>query len=339
MSFSVGELSEALGTTLVGEPEITVNHIAPVERAGPFSITFVTGRKFLAALKQANPSAVIIPPEYCDVTNTVRLLTDDPYRCYAKLTRLWAERLRGIVSGSIHETAVVDADTFIHPTAVISAQSVIGSDAVIGEGAVIGAGCYVGPSVRIGDATTLHPNVTVLARAVIGDRCEIHSGAVIGADGFGWAPAEAGWEKICQLGSVKIGDRVSIGACTTVDRGAIEDTVIEDGVILDNHIQVAHNVVIGENTAIAGCTGIAGSTRIGSDCRIGGAVSIVGHIAICDNVTITANTFVNRSIRNPGSYSSGYPAEESKNWRKNAVRLQRLDELARWVFKNSGNRR
>ena len=174
--------------------------------------------------------------------------------------------------------------------------------------------------------------MTILDQVRTGQQCEIHSGAVIGADGFGWAPAKGGWEKICQLGAVSIGNRVSIGACTTVDRGAIEDTILEDGVILDNHIQVAHNVVIGENTAIAGCTGIAGSTRIGKRCRIGGAVSIVGHISICDDVTITANTFVNCSIRDAGSYSSGYPVEETKTWRKNAVRLHRLDQLTRQVL-------
>ena len=156
---------------------------------------------------------------------------------------------------------------------------------------------------------------------------------MIGSDGFGFAPGPKGWEKIHQLGGVRIGDRVSVGACTTIDRGALEDTVISDGVILDNHIQVAHNVTIGLNTAIAGCTGIAGSTAIGANCRIGGAVSIVGHISICDDVMITGNSFVNRSVLEPGSYSSGFPLETSAQWRKNAVRLHKLDALSRQVGK------
>ena len=167
----------------------------------------------------------------------------------------------------------------------------------------------------------------------VGRNCEIHSSAVIGSDGFGFAPSEGGWEKIHQLGSVVIGDRVNIGAGTTVDRGALEDTVISDGAILDNLIQVAHNVTIGANTAIAGCTGIAGSTTIGANCRIGGAVCITGHISICDGVTVTGTSFVNRSVDEPGSYSSGFPLQTSKQWRKNAVRLNRLDELSRQVVK------
>lgn len=320
ITFTVGELSKRLGTTLIGNPDIEVNHIAPVESAGPASITFVTGSKFLGALQLSNPTAVILNTNLREETGIVRLLSDDPYRSYAKLSRIWADRLQVEARGSVHETAAIEADVELSPGVTIGANAVVGCGAALADDVTIGAGSYIGAGVQIESGTHIHPNVTVLDRVTIGAHCELHSGAVVGADGFGWAPADGMWEKICQLGSVRIGNRVSIGACTTVDRGAIEDTVIEDGVILDNHIQVAHNVVIGENTAIAGCTGIAGSTRIGRNCRIGGAVSIVGHISICDQVTITANSFVNSSIRSAGSYSSGYPVEESKKWRKNAVR-------------------
>lgn len=321
-----------LGTTLIGPSDVTVNHLAPVESAGPQSITFVAARKFVSALQQSSPTAVVLHPSLQDQTGIPRLLSDDPYRCYAKLTRLWAAQLQPDVDELIHPRAVVSPDADVAKSAVISANAVIEAGAVIADKVRIGAGAYVGAESVIGEGTTIHPNVTIMDQVKIGQHCEFHSGAIIGADGFGWAPAEQGWEKICQLGGVTIGNRVSVGACTTIDRGAIEDTVIEAGVILDNHIQIAHNVSIGSNTAIAGCTGIAGSTSIGRQCRIGGAVSIVGHISICDGVTITANSFVNRSIRNRGSYSSGYPVEESKIWRKNAVRLHRLDEMARQLF-------
>ncbi len=339
ITFLLGDLADKLKVSLIGDPSTAVSHIASVETAGPSSITFVTGRKFLDALKQASPAAVILRHEFSDETTLPRLLTDDPYRCYAQLTRLWAERLAPATAGLIHESAVVSGDAVVAPGVAIAANAVVEAGVVIDQGASIGAGCYIGADTRVGARSLIHPNVTVLNDVRIGSDCELHSGTVIGADGFGWAPGGDGWEKICQLGGVTIGDRVSIGACTTIDRGAIEDTILEDGVILDNHIQVAHNVVIGKNTAIAGCTGIAGSTRIGRQCRIGGAVSIVGHIRICDDVTITANSFVNRSIRSAGNYSSGYPVEESKKWRKNAVRLHRLDQMARQVFQKSNTRR
>jgi UDP-3-O-[3-hydroxymyristoyl] glucosamine N-acyltransferase len=338
-TFSVGELAEKIGAAVIGDPATEVNHIAPVESAGPCSITFITGRKYLNALGQADPGAVVLSAALQDETDLVRLVCDDPYLSYAKLTQIWAERLSHTSERGVHRTAVVSPKAQLADDVCVGANTVIEPSAVIEDGATIGPGSFIGAGSRVGGHTTIHPNVTILADVTVGQRCEIHSGAVIGADGFGWAPGQGGWEKICQLGGVRIGDRVSIGACTTVDRGAIEDTVLEDGVILDNHIQVAHNVFIGENTAIAGCTGIAGSTRIGRYCRIGGAVSIVGHIAICDRVTITANSFVNRSIREAGSYSSGYPVEASKTWRKNAVRLQRLDQIARQVFHKSFTRR
>ena len=335
VSFSLGEIAQAVDAELIGDASAVVNHIASVDNAGPDSITFITGRKFLTALKQATPTAVIVPVELAAAVDTSRLLSKDPYLAYAKLTRLWADAMLPDSCASIHPSASIDNTARIGTGATIEAGAVIQGNVVISANVRIGAGAVVGVGCEIGEGTDVHPNVTLMYGVTVGNNSEIHSGAVIGADGFGWAPVADGWEKIHQLGGVRIGDRVSIGACTTVDRGALDDTIIEDGVILDNQIQVAHNVIIGKNTAIAGCTGIAGSTVIGKNCRIGGAVSIVGHISICDDVLVTANSFVNRSIREPGSYSSGYPLEESKTWRKNAVRLHRLDQLARNVIQKS----
>ncbi len=324
-----GQIADALGVRLIGDPMVPVSHIASVDNAGPQSITFVTGSRYLDALQQCQASAVIVPESLADRTSIVRLVSNDPYLCYARLTRFWVENSFPVSGGSVHSSATVHESAKLSSSAVIGANVTIESNAVIEDGVQIGAGSFIGSGVHIGAKTTLHPNVTLMHKVVTGEKCEIHSGAVLGADGFGWAPTSAGWEKIYQLGGVVLGDRVSVGACTTIDRGALDDTVLADGVILDNQIQVAHNVSIGENTAIAGCTGIAGSTKIGRNCRIGGAVSIVGHLSICDNVVVTANSFVNRSIKNPGSYSSGFPLEESAQWRKNAVRLHKLDEYVR----------
>ncbi len=333
VALKCSQIADAIGAELRGDAEILITSISSVETALEGSITFITGKKFLAPLRATQASAVILPNAFAHETTATRLVMENPYLGYAKLTQLWSAHLFGTTTEHIHATATVAESATLAEGVAVAAQAVIEPNALIGANVVVGSGAYIGEGVTIGVGTVLHPNSTVLRGCSIGDHCEIHSGAVIGADGFGFAPSSDGWQKIHQLGTVTIGNRVSIGACTTVDRGALEDTVISDGVILDNHIQVAHNVHIGRNTAIAGCTGIAGSTIIGANCRIGGAVSIVGHINICDDVLITANSFVNRSVLAPGSYSSGFPLETSAQWRKNAVRLQRLDELSRQVGK------
>lgn len=332
-SFTCSEIAQAIGAELLGDGDVLISSIASINNATQGSITFITGKKFVDALQNSNASAVILNKAFIDETSATRLIMENPYLGYAKLTQLWSQKLYGSIRVGVHESACVSRSATLAEQVVVASHAVIESGAVVGANVQIGAGAYVGNGVIIAANTIVHPNATLLRDSSIGSDCEIHSGAVIGADGFGFAPGESGWEKIHQLGSVHIGNRVSIGACTTVDRGALEDTVINDGVILDNHIQVAHNVIIGQNTAIAGCTGIAGSTSIGANCRIGGAVSIVGHIDICDDVTITANSFVNRSVTEAGSYSSGFPLETSAQWRKNAVRLHRLDEISRQVGK------
>lgn len=333
VSLKCSVIAEAIGAELVGDGDTTITSIASVSSALDGSITFITGQKYLEALRCTQASAVILQKQFIQETAITRLVMDNPYLGYAKLTQLWISEVGAGQPASVHGSASVAGDASIASDVSIGANAVIESSVTIGSGSVIGGGAFIGQGVKIGSGTVIHPNAVVLHGCSIGNDSEIHSGAVIGADGFGYAPDAGGWEKIHQLGTVEIGDRVSVGACTTIDRGALENTVIHDGVILDNHIQVAHNVIIGSNTAIAGCTGIAGSTSIGANCRIGGAVSIVGHISICDDVMITANSFVNRSVSEPGSYSSGFPLEPSAQWRRNAVRLHRLDELSRQVGK------
>lgn len=331
-----GEVAEALKLELLGDANVPIMRVSSLENATVGSISFVVNPKLLNRARDCMASALIIPSALRDqplnAATLCRFPSDNPYLSYAKLTQFWAQhRWQG--KGSIHPSAVVDAEASVAESAFIGAGAVISAGAQISEHAIVAAGAYIGPFVTVGARSNIYANATIHHESVIGSDCEIHSGAVIGADGFGWAPDKSGWEKICQLGRVRIGNKVSVGACTTIDRGAIDDTVIEDGVILDNQIQVAHNVIIGSNTAIAGCTGIAGSASIGKNCRIGGAVSIVGHIKICDDVLITANSFVNRSIKEPGSYSSGFPLEDSLTWRKNAVRLHKLDALSRDINK------
>lgn len=326
---TVGEIACSLGVELLGDPTVVVERISSISDASAGSITFVTGRKFLDELRDLEASAVIVPATLANETSVARLVSDDPYLTYARLTAML--RLTPEAKNGVHASATVSDSASVSEGARVEANCTIEQGAQIGAGSTVCAGCYVGRDTIVGENSILYPNVTVMHGCVIGDDCEIHPGAVIGADGFGWAPNGASWEKIHQLGGVRLGNRVSVGANTTIDRGALGDTVLHDGVILDNQIQIAHNVRIGENTAIAGCVGVAGSTTIGKNCRIAGKVAIVGHITICDNVFVSAQSFVNKSVNSPGSYSSGIPLQDSASWRKNAVRLKNLDRIARKV--------
>ena len=333
VSLKCSDIAAAIGAELLGDGDTAITAIATLDSATKGSIAFITGRKYLDALRTTSASAVILEKGFATETSVTRLIMDNPYLGYAKLTQMWVASSDTLSTVLIHRSASVSDDATVADDVSVGANAVIESGAVIDAGSVIGAGSYIGHGVSIGAGTVIHPNATIMNGCTVGRDCEIHSAAVIGSDGFGFAPGADGWEKIHQLGSVVIGDRVNIGAGTTVDRGALENTVICDGAILDNLIQVAHNVTIGANTAIAGCTGIAGSTTIGANCRIGGAVCITGHINICDGVTVTGTSFVNRSVDEPGSYSSGFPLQTTSQWRKNAVRLHRLDELTRQVGK------
>lgn len=305
-----------------------VRGLATLTSAQTDQLTFLSRADYSKHLPLCRAAAVIVSDKLTATSPVPLLKVKNPYLAYAQVSALFA-RPSSAASG-IHASAIVDPSARIADSAVIGARAVIGADAVIGEGSLIGAGSVVGNGVVLGAGCVLQAHVTLYDEVVLGDRVLIHSGAVIGADGFGFAPKpEGGWQKIHQLGTVRIGDDVEIGANTTIDRGAIEDTIIEAGVIIDNQVQIAHNVHIGRNTAIAACTGIAGSTQIGAHCTIAGAVGIVGHLKIVDNVHITAMTLVTGSIDTAGSYSGGTPVLPSRQWRRSAVRFGQLEEIAK----------
>ncbi|MCC6206820.1 MAG: UDP-3-O-(3-hydroxymyristoyl)glucosamine N-acyltransferase [Gammaproteobacteria bacterium] len=327
MEFSLGDLAERFGGEVHGDGACMIHAVATLEQAGPGEITFLANPHYRGLLAGTNASAVILAPRFVGDCPTHALVTDNPYSVYARVAQLLYPSRR-LVPG-VHRSACVEASSVLKEGVSIGANAVIGAQVRVGRDVRIGPGCVVEDGVEIGAGSTLVANVTVCHGSRIGERALIHPGVVIGADGFGFARDREGWIKIPQLGCVIIGDDVEVGANTTIDRGALEDTVIEEGVKLDNQIQVAHNVRIGAHTAIAGCTGIAGSTRIGRRCAIGGGVGILGHLEIADDVQITARTLVTHSITASGSYSSGTPLEATAAWRKNHVRMKQLDDMAK----------
>jgi UDP-3-O-[3-hydroxymyristoyl] glucosamine N-acyltransferase len=326
---SLQALQAALGGELVGDGARRVSRISPLATADDQAITFIASAKYRAQLQAANAACVIVSPALAAEVpeRCVALVTPDPYLYFARLTQWWAAQLRPVASASIHASAVIADDVVLGTDVSIGAQVVIEPGAVIGDGARIGAFSYVGRGVHIGAATRLAPRVTLMDGVRLGQRCLLHSGAVLGADGFGFAPSQGRWVKIEQLGAVLVGDDVEIGANTCIDRGALEDTVIGNGVKLDNQIQIGHNVHIGDHSALAGCTGVAGSTRIGSGCTIGGSGMILGHLELADGVHISAASVVMRSITKPGLYTGIFPIDENGAWEKNAASLRQLHAL------------
>jgi UDP-3-O-[3-hydroxymyristoyl] glucosamine N-acyltransferase len=329
MSATLAELVARFGGELVGDGARRIVQVAPLDRATPDEIGFVAQSKYLAQLAGTRAGAVILPPDARDASDLPRILTPHPYLYFARVSALLNPVPRPPVG--VHASATVAPDAVVAPDASIGPGVVIGAGATIGARTAIGANCVVGEGARIGEDCLLHANVTVYHRCEIGDRAILHSGCVIGSDGFGFAPSEGAWEKIPQIGRVRVGNDVEIGACTTIDRGALEDTVIEDGVKLDNLIQVAHNVVIGAHSAIAACTGIAGSAKIGRHCTIGGAAMIFGHIEIADGTRISTNTLITKSLPRAGTYTSALPFSEHEVWQKNAVHMRNLDKLVKRV--------
>lgn len=325
--YSLGELAERTGTRVVGDGACLIEGVGTLAGAGPGYITFLANARYRRQLAGTRASAVILAEEAVRDCPTNALVSRNPHLTYAQVAALFVRHVPQ--AAGIHATAVVDPSASIHPQASVGAHAIIGPEVRVEAGAVIGPGCVLLGRCHIGEGTQLVANVTVYPDTTIGKRALIHASAVIGSDGFGFANDRGTWIKVPQLGGVHIGDDVEIGACTTVDRGAIEDTVIEDGVKLDNQIQVAHNVRIGAHTAIAGCVGIAGSASIGRHCAIGGGVGIVGHIDIVDGVTVTAMSFVSQAIKTPGVYSSGVPLEPTDHWHRNFARFKQLDEMAR----------
>jgi UDP-3-O-[3-hydroxymyristoyl] glucosamine N-acyltransferase len=311
VALRLAAIVEALGGELHGDPGLLVEGLAPLEQAGPGQLSFLSNPRYQSQLAASRAACVLVAPALRDaaVARGACIVTPDPYLYFARLTQLWKRQAPARPGPAIHPSAVIDPDAVIDP------------------GARIGALCVVERGARIGAGTELKARVTVGENCVIGERCILHSGAVIGADGFGFAPHAGGWEKIEQLGAVRIGNDVEIGANTCIDRGALADTVIEDGVKLDNLIQIGHNVHIGKHTAMAGCAGVAGSASIGAHCTVGGGAVVLGHLRIADHVHISAASVVTRSITRPGTYSGFFPIDDNAAWEKNAATLKQLHSL------------
>lgn len=326
----LGEVVRALGGELHGDAGREIRRIASLESADPNAISFLAQARLRGQLNATHAGCVIVRRDMLESALArcgAAIVTPDPYLYYARLTRWWLARQRGTAMAGIHTSAVVAEGVHIHPTASIGALAVIEAGARIGEGVVIASHVHVGFDAEIGAHTRLAPRVVFGDGCRIGARGILHGGVVIGTDGFGFAPFEGRWEKIEQLGIVRIGDDVDIGANTCVDRGALDDTVIEDGVKLDNLIQIAHNVRIGKHTAMAGCVGVAGSARIGAHCTVGGAAMILGHLEIPDHTHISAGSFVMSTLTKPGHYSGVFPIDDNATWEKNAATLRQLHTL------------
>jgi UDP-3-O-[3-hydroxymyristoyl] glucosamine N-acyltransferase len=324
--YPLAELARLAGATVDGDGAVAIERVATLERAGPRDIAFLANPRYRAQLATTRAAAVIVAPESAAATPLPKLVSANPYATYARVATILHPPLRA--APGIHATAVIDASAIVADTAAIGALAVVGARARIGERVSLGAHVVVGDDATIADDAVLHAAVTIYPRCAVGARTLIHSGAVIGADGFGIAADAGRWRKVPQIGRVVVGDDVEIGANTTIDRGAIEDTVIEDGVKLDNQIQIGHNCVIGAHTAIAGCVGIAGSTRIGRGCRIGGAAIVAGHLTIADGTVISAAAQVYDSIREAGMVTSAFPALPHREWKHVASELRRLRALA-----------
>jgi UDP-3-O-[3-hydroxymyristoyl] glucosamine N-acyltransferase len=331
----LAEIAAHVGGDVLGDGESLIRQVAPLSTAMPGEISFLANPKYRKQLDNTQASAVIVSPKVAAELSEQALgqfsalVAANPYATYARVAALLnpvAQAVAGIpVSAMVHETASVAASASIGPGVVI------GQAVVVGEKAVIGANTVLGDGVTVGANSFIYPNVTLYAGVSLGQRVIVHSGTVIGADGFGFAPSAEGWIKIPQIGGVQIGDDVEIGANTTIDRGALADTVIGNGCKLDNQIQIGHNCVIGEHTVIAGCVGVAGSTQIGSWCAIGGAAMILGHLQIADRCEISPGTMVMKSITQPGKYTALMPLDTHENWLSNASQLRHLHVLAKRV--------
>lgn len=329
MGVSLGKLAEAAGCEIDGDAALEIQGVATLANASAGDISFLANPRYRSQLANTRASAVILSPDDAAHFSGAKLISRNPYLSYARVAGCFSAEPDAVPG--IHPSATVDPAARVSRSARIAAGAVVDAGAEIGEHVFVGPNCWVGSNSRIGTGTRLVANVSIAGGVSIGARCLLHSGVVTGADGFGLARDGERWVKVPQLGGVRIGDDVEIGANTTIDRGALEDTVIENGVKLDNQIQVAHNVRIGAHTAIAGCTAIAGSSIIGKRCMIAGGVGIAGHLEIADDVTVLAMTLVTHSIREKGVYSGSHPMEEVGQWRRNSARLRQLDELAKRV--------
>lgn len=327
---TLGELAAYLALPIgEAEPSLPLHGVAPLGEAGPGELAFVADKRYLSALADTRAGCVLLKAQWHEQSPVPALCTEDPYLSYARASALFStvpEAAPGVhPSAMVHEAATIGAGVSIGPGASVDAGASVGDDTVLCAGVRVGAGA------SIGAGSLLYPNVVLYHAVSLGARCIVHGNTTIGSDGFGYARGPQGWEKIHQLGAVRIGDDVEIGANVAIDRGALGDTVIENGVIIDNQVHIAHNCHIGERTAIAGCVGFAGSTTIGKDCTFAGQVGVSGHLRICDNVHFDGQARVTRSIDEPGTYTSGTPLDTKRNWGRNAVRFSQLDAMAKRV--------
>ncbi len=325
--YDLQTLGGRFGLPWRGDGSTVIRGVGTLERADGSQLAFLANSRYTAQLAGTQAGVVVLSAEHADASPVPVLVADDPYVAYARIAALF-QRQPAAAPG-VHPSAVVAGDADISPGASIGPFCVVGSGSVVEDGVILGPHCIVGERCRIGAQSHLEARVTLAGDVQLGCRVLVHPGAVIGADGFGLAVHEGHWIKVPQLGGVRIGDDCEIGANTTIDRGALEDTVLEEDVRLDNLIQIAHNVHVGAHTAMAGCAAVAGSARIGRWCMVGGNAGILGHLEVADHVVITAKSLVTRSIREPGEYSSGVPLQDNHAWRKNAARFKHLDDMAR----------
>ena len=311
MALSLGQITESLGGRLIGDPQHLIQRLAPLDTAQADALSFLSNPKYQSQLATTRAGCVIVSGAVAETAQVgaALIVADNPYHYFARVTQLWRQHTR------------VNGEPLVHPSAVIHPEAHVDSTARIGPLCVVERGA------RVGANTWLKSRVTLGEDCCIGERCIVHAGVVIGADGFGFALFEGRWEKIEQLGAVRIGNDVEIGANTCIDRGALDDTVIEDGVKLDNLVQIGHNVHVGAHTAMAGCAGVAGSARIGAHCTVGGGAVVLGHLELGDGVHVSAASVVMRSIRQPGQYSGVFPIDDNASWEKNAATLRQLHRL------------
>jgi UDP-3-O-[3-hydroxymyristoyl] glucosamine N-acyltransferase len=329
MRARLGDIAALVGGELIGDAAHTVVRMAPLESAPADAIAFLSNPRYQAQLAASAAACVIVGPAMRETAAArgAAIVCADPYLAFARLTQWWAAQTRRPAAPGVHASAVVEEGAFVDAGASVGALAFVGRGAHVGAGAVIGEQAHVGEDAAVGAGTRLMPRSTLLRACRIGEHGIVHGGVVIGADGFGFAPHEGRWEKIEQLGNVVIGDRVEIGANTCIDRGALDDTIVEDGVKLDNLVQIGHNVRVGAHSAFAGCVGVAGSAKIGRHCTAGGGAIILGHLELVDHVHISAATVVTRSILKPGQYSGVFPFDDNAAWEKNAATLRQLHGL------------
>ena len=324
--FAASELAQRFGLELRGEDR-AVHGVGTLSSATAEQLSFLANPRYRGQLGDTAAGVVVLHADEADARTGTALLARDPYVAFAKIAALFERK--PVRTTDIHPTAVVDASAQVDPAAHVGPHVSIGARSRIGAGASIGPGCVIGDDCEVGEGCELVARVTLVTRVRLGRRVLVHPGAVLGADGFGIAMDRGHWIKVPQLGGVLVGDDCEIGANTTIDRGALGDTVLEEDVRLDNQIQVGHNVRIGAHTAMAGCSAVAGSASIGRHCLVGGGAGILGHLEVCDRVVITAMSLVTHSIREPGEYSSGTPLMDNRSWRKSAARFKQLDDIAR----------